>query len=72
MPMGAVKSALLTFRRRDEFIALAGALKPSRGGAVDELKTRIKEFLVYAANQHFADDPRLAALFQAGNHIRRI
>jgi len=42
--------ALSTFRRKDEFIALAGALKLSRDGTVDELKTRIKEFLADATN----------------------
>ncbi|KAG1878123.1 hypothetical protein DFJ58DRAFT_740683 [Suillus subalutaceus] len=58
--------ALSTLRRKDDFIALAGALKISRDGTVEELRTRIKEFLTDAANQHFADNPRFAALFQTG------
>ncbi|KAG1838424.1 hypothetical protein F4604DRAFT_1996991 [Suillus subluteus] len=58
--------AVSTLRRKDDFIAVAGALKISRDGTVEELRTRIKEFLADAANQHFADNPRFAALFQTG------
>ena len=59
--------ALSTFRRKDDFITLAGALKLPRDGTVDELKTRIKEFLADTTkSQHFADNPRFTALFQAG------
>ncbi|KAG1832291.1 hypothetical protein DFJ58DRAFT_671161, partial [Suillus subalutaceus] len=57
--------ALSTLRRKDDFIALAGALKISRDGTVEELRTRLKEFLADAANQHFADNPHFAALFQS-------
>ncbi|KAG1839899.1 hypothetical protein DFJ58DRAFT_625296, partial [Suillus subalutaceus] len=55
--------ALSTLRCKDDFIAVAGALKISRDRTVEELRTRIKEFLADAANQHFADNPRFAALF---------
>ncbi|KAG1872497.1 hypothetical protein DFJ58DRAFT_722434 [Suillus subalutaceus] len=61
--------ALSTLRRKDDhFIALAGALKISRDGTVEELRTRLKEFLADAANQHFAYNPRFAALFQTGKN----
>ncbi|KAG1731361.1 uncharacterized protein EDB91DRAFT_1306144 [Suillus paluster] len=50
--------ALSTLRRKDDFITLAGTLKILRDGTVEELRTRIKEFL--------ADNPRFAALFQTG------
>jgi hypothetical protein len=58
--------ALSTLRCKDNFITLAGALKISRDGTVEELRVRIKEFLADAKNQHFADNPRFSALFQMG------
>ncbi|KAG2131399.1 uncharacterized protein EDB93DRAFT_1071080, partial [Suillus bovinus] len=58
--------ALSTLRRKDDFITLAGALKISRDGTVEELRARIKEFLADTANRHLADNPRFSALFQMG------
>ncbi|KAG1748025.1 hypothetical protein EDD22DRAFT_958180 [Suillus occidentalis] len=57
---------LSTLQRKDDFIMLAGALKISRDGTVDELRARIKEFLANAENRHFADNPCFSALFQTG------
>ncbi|KAG1877457.1 hypothetical protein F4604DRAFT_2002696 [Suillus subluteus] len=64
--------ALSTLRCKDDFIAVAGALKISRDRTIEELRTRIKEFLADAANQHFANNPRFAALFQTHSKTKNL
>ncbi|KAF8842837.1 hypothetical protein BDN67DRAFT_1009485 [Paxillus ammoniavirescens] len=44
---------LSSFRRKDEYITLAGALGISQDGTVEELKTRIKDYI--ADLTHAAD-----------------
>ncbi|KAG2068099.1 hypothetical protein BDR04DRAFT_1232989 [Suillus decipiens] len=63
--------ALSTLQCKDDFIAVAGTLKISRDRMVEKLRTRIKEFLADPTNQHFADNPHFAALFQMGKtHLK--
>ncbi|KIJ13527.1 hypothetical protein PAXINDRAFT_100625 [Paxillus involutus ATCC 200175] len=57
---------LSSFRRKDEYITLAGALGISQDGTVEELKTRIKNYI--ADPTHAADiaqNPRFSGLFLA-------
>ena len=62
--------SLSTFRRKDDYITLAGALGISREGTVEELKTRIKDYLADPSHADIAQNPRFAALFQAGVKAR--
>ncbi|KAF8837822.1 hypothetical protein BDN67DRAFT_1004716 [Paxillus ammoniavirescens] len=55
---------LSSFRRKDGYITLAGALSISQDGTVEELKTRIKNYI--ADPTHAADiaqNPRFSGLF---------
>jgi hypothetical protein len=61
---GKTFDALSTFRRKDDYITLAGALGISRDGTVEELKTRIKGYLADPSHVDIAQNPRFSALFQ--------
>ena len=61
---GKTFDALSTFRRKDDYITLAGALGISREGTVEELKTRIKHYIADPSHADIALNPRFSALFQ--------
>ncbi|KIK72593.1 hypothetical protein PAXRUDRAFT_180380 [Paxillus rubicundulus Ve08.2h10] len=58
---------LTTFRRKDDYIMLAGALGISKDGTIEELKTRIREYLSDPSHADIAQNSRFAALFNASN-----
>jgi hypothetical protein len=58
--------ALSSYRLKDDFIAIAGALGLSREGTVATLTSRIKEYIADPPNAHLANNPRFSALFGNG------
>lgn len=58
--------ALSSYRLKDDFIAIAGALGLSREGTIATLTSRIKEYIADPPNAHLADNPRFSALFGNG------
>ncbi|KIK74285.1 hypothetical protein PAXRUDRAFT_20033 [Paxillus rubicundulus Ve08.2h10] len=63
----AAKQAKRKVDNEDDYITLAGALGISKDGTVEELKTRIREYLSDPSHADIAQNSRFAALFNASN-----
>ena len=65
VPKRCLKFAqVATFRRKDDYIALAGVLGIPCDGRVEDLKARIKDYLGDSLYADIARSPRFTALLQ--------